>query len=68
MDINFKGTIHTVSDDPYKIELIRGQKGTYAWTITCRGPRGDLVLSDIESLDNDLRRDYLPQVAPPEEA
>ncbi len=67
-DLTIKVAIQYETSQPYKIELTRSQKGTYGWTVTVHGTRADSALSDLESLDNDLRTDYLPPTPAPEEA
>ena len=67
MDLELKGKITTATEDIYKIELTRGQKGTYGWTITSHGFYTDDVLNDIGYIDEQLRRKYLPPVTPSEE-
>ena len=57
-DLDIKGTIHTVSDDPIKVELSRGQKGTYGWTITVKGSNVFFVKDTIADIDLHLRTQY----------
>ncbi len=68
MDIELKGRIIYGTTQPYKVELTRGQKGIYAWTITYHGELRDEVLNNLSYIDLALRRDYLPPVAPLEES
>jgi len=40
--------------DPYKVELSRGMKGQYGWTITVRGKDKNKVLEDIATINTQL--------------
>jgi len=67
MDIELKGMIITTREDIYKIELTRGQKGTYSWTITVHGKQADIAIDDLEHIDQQLREQYIPPTPVPEE-
>lgn len=68
MDLELKGKIIYEATQPYKVELIRGQKGTYAWAITVHGIQADIALDDLHHIDEQLREKYIPPVSAPEEA
>lgn len=68
MDLELKGRITTATEDVYKIELTRGQKGTYGWTITVHSIQADIALDDLQHIDAALREEYLPLTSAPEEA
>ena len=44
--------------DPYTVELSRGMKGTYGWTIKVRGKDKNDVLHDIDTINGVLRIAY----------
>ena len=67
MDLELKGRITTATEDIYKIELTRGQKGTYSWTVTVHGKHVDIALDDLQHLDNQLCDQYIPPTPVPEE-
>ncbi len=68
MDIELKGRITTATEDIYKVELTRGQKGTYGWTITVHGMQAGIALDDLQRIDQRLRVQYIPPTPLPEEA
>lgn len=45
--------------DPYTVEITRGQRGGYGWTVKARGPDQARVLAAIRELDSQLRKEYL---------
>lgn len=68
MDLELKGRITTATEDVYKIELTRGQKGTYGWTIVVHGIQADIAIDDLQHIDQQLREQYIPPTPVPEEA
>jgi len=61
--INITGNIVHESADPVSIELARGQRGGYGWTIKVRGKDESEILARIATIDSKLRVNY----AQPEE-
>jgi len=59
-DITLKATVDYETAQPYKIELTRGQKGTYAWTITVHSPYAEQLINELDYLDRELKAKYLP--------
>jgi hypothetical protein len=57
-DFIIDGLIRTVTEDRYKIELTRGQKGTYGWTITVHAKSLDDAFTDLQYVDEELRTRY----------
>jgi len=49
------GTIMFDSADPVTVEVTRGQRGAYGWTIKVKGATGGGVIEQIESIDHQLR-------------
>ena len=52
------GTIMFDSADPVTVEVTRGQRGAYGWTIKVKGSDKSDVLEQIESIDQQLRNKY----------
>jgi len=52
------GTIMFDSADPVTVELTRGQRGAYGWTIKVKGATNAAVLEQIEFIDQQLRNKY----------
>ena len=67
-DITLKATIDYETAQPYKIELTRGQKGTYGWTITVHASSPQAVFAELNSINNHLCGEYLPPEALQEES
>jgi hypothetical protein len=53
-----EGTATGPELDPYTVELSRGMKGQYGWTIKVRGKDKNKVLEDLEYLELMLRTKY----------
>jgi hypothetical protein len=45
--------------DPFTVEITRGQRGGYGWTVKARGDDQARVLEAIRDLDDQLRKAYL---------
>jgi len=67
MEFKVEGIIKHETTQPYKIELTRGQKGTYAWTITVHAAFSQAAISELRFINAHLCDEYMPPVAPPEE-
>ena len=48
--------------DPVSIELARGQRGGYGWTIKVHGKEPADILARIGDIDQRLRDNYQPEV------
>lgn len=48
-----------IREDPFKIELNRGMKGQYGWTIKVSGATRESVLNEIREIDKQLRAGYV---------
>jgi hypothetical protein len=44
-----------------KVELARGQKGSYGWTISYNGKDADEIISKIREVDAKLREAFLQE-------
>ena len=58
-DITLKATATYETLQPYKVELTRGQKGVYGWTITVHEGTPTRALNDLSFIDESLRTRYL---------
>lgn len=56
--MNITGNIQHESADPVSIELARGQRGSYGWTIKLRGKSDTDILTAIGEIDRILRERY----------
>ena len=45
--------------DPIKVKLIKGQKDSYGWEISVQGDDPDKVITEVDAIDQRLRRDYI---------
>ena len=45
--------------DPFTVEITRGQRGGYGWTVKVRGQDPGQVLAAIRELDTRLRAEYM---------
>ena len=57
-DITLKGKVTYGTEQPYKVELTRGQKGAYGWTITVHDVSAILALNELAYLDRELCAKY----------
>lgn len=53
-DFNLKIT----HEEPFKVELARGQRGSYGWTITVHTTTAELAVSQLVDLDNQLQSKF----------
>ena len=65
-EMEHSGEIRLVNENaaPVSIELTRGQRGGYGWSIKVHEPEGDLAMAKIEAIDLMLREKYLTQPEP----
>lgn len=56
--LHIEGSIIHETADPVSIELARGQRGGYGWTIKVRGKSEDEILHAIDRIDAKLRALY----------
>ena len=50
-----------IEGDPFTVELERGMKGVYGWTIKVRGAEQAIVMYQLEAFDAQLRKLYGPK-------
>jgi hypothetical protein len=56
--LGIAGTIMFDSADPVTVEVTRGQRGGYGWTIKVKGSTSGAVIEQIEGIDQQLRNKY----------
>lgn len=56
--VEVEGTIKHESSNPVKIEVTRGQKGNYGWTISVSGSNHIGILNQVKELDTQLKADF----------
>lgn len=56
--VDLSGTVTHVSGNPVKIEVNRGVKGGYGWTITMAGTDPGAIRAEIKEIDAVLRVDF----------
>lgn len=47
-----------IREEPFKIELNKGMKDTYGWSIKVSGKTRESVLNEIREIDKELRKSY----------
>jgi hypothetical protein len=47
------------SPEPYRVEVERGQKGSYGWSIRAIGQDPLLIIEQVKAMDEKLRRMFL---------
>ncbi len=57
--VEVSGNIVFDSADPVTVELARGQRGGYGWTIKVKGRDQQEVLDKIHAVDQALRTEYI---------
>lgn len=58
--IDLKASLQYETLQPYKVELTRGQKGAYGWTITVHSETPEVLLNRLKHIDNELCSAYIP--------
>jgi len=56
--VEVSGKIIHESGNPVKIEVTRGQRGSYGWTISVSGTDAEAVRAKVEEIDGRLRGDF----------
>ena len=59
-EIQIEGTITSTYGEPFTVEVERGQRGGYGWTIKVHGKNPAEILKTIQDLDQQLRDQYQP--------
>jgi predicted metal-dependent phosphotriesterase family hydrolase len=58
------GKLQITHEEPFKVELTRGQKGTYGWTITVHTKTGEQAVEQLRLLDAQLQEHFNGHLAP----
>lgn len=58
IEVEVQGTIKHESAHPVKIEVTRGQKGAYGWTISVSGTDSGTLIAQVKETDRWLREDF----------
>ena len=53
-----EGKFQIIHAEPFKVELARGQKGTYGWTITVHTATSDKAVEQLKELDASLQAQF----------
>jgi len=48
------GEVETVHGDPVSVEITRGQRGGYGWTIKIYGKDPDKIIAQLSEIDHKL--------------
>ena len=58
LQVEVSGTIKHEYTNPISIEVTRGQKGSYGWTIKVSGTNHADILHHIKAADTQLQQDF----------
>jgi len=58
VEVEVQGTIKHESTNPVTIEVTRGQKGSYGWSIKVAGTDPATITAQIKNADAELQKDY----------
>lgn len=58
VEVNVSGSILHGSANPVSIEVTRGQRGSYSWTIKVSGDDAEKVRAKVRQIDTDLKADF----------
>lgn len=61
LQVALTGCVTHETTTPFRVELARGQRGGYGWTIEVKGNDLDAVLDKLRHLDDALRDRYLTE-------
>jgi hypothetical protein len=56
--VEVSGTIKHEFANPVSIEVARGQKGSYGWTIKASGESLNTICDQIKAIDTRLKQDF----------
>jgi len=56
--LEFEGKVQIVHAEPFKVELARGQKGSYGWTITVHTVTSTQAVEQLKELDARLQAEF----------
>ena len=58
MPLEVEGRIAITHEEPFKIELARGQKGSYGWTVTVHTVTSDGAIALVADIDAKLQAQF----------
>jgi hypothetical protein len=61
VEVELTGKITHETGSPVSIEVTRGQRGSYGWTIKVAGTDPEQVREKVREIDNKLRTDFPQQ-------
>ena len=61
VEVEVSGTLKHEYTNPITIEVTRGQKGSYGWSIKVSGTDQPSILSQVKAADTQLQQDF-PQL------
>jgi hypothetical protein len=56
--IELQGKVQIHHEEPFKVELTRGQKGSYGWTITVHTATAEQAIQQLKDLDAQLQAQF----------
>ena len=56
--VEVSGTLKHEYTNPITIEVTRGQKGSYGWTIKVSGTSLESITDQLQATDNRLKQDF----------
>ena len=56
--LEMQGKVNLVHEEPFKIELTRGQRGGYGWIITVHTVTGEQAVDQLVELDRQLKAKF----------
>ena len=59
-NVMLSGSVVFDTANPYKVEVTRGQRGNYGWTITVSGSSHDICLANVKVIDAGLKNLFPP--------
>lgn len=61
MEVEVSGSVSHKTEPHFKVELSRGLKGTYGWTVSASGGDPDAIVFRINQMNNKLLELYPTQ-------
>lgn len=56
--LDIEGKLHIHHEEPFKVELSRGQRGSYGWTITVHTVTANQATDQLKDLDAQLQAQF----------
>jgi len=58
VEVEVSGTLKHEYTNPISIEIARGQRGSYGWTIKVAGTDLETICDQLQATDNRLKQDF----------